>query len=83
MEKNTKPVTDDSVGFIELTDAEMETTTGGGIGVARESLVLFLDYKKGNSSRQELGGWYQSLSPGKQNQVVNAFNIAKSTYFTS
>lgn len=79
MEKNTKPITADSVGFTELTDAEMETTTGGGNGVAYEAIVLFTDYKKGNLSTDELSSWYQALSPGKQNQVINVFNILKTS----
>lgn len=82
MEKSTKPVTDDSVWFTELTDAEMETTTGGGNGVAREAILRFIDYRQGNSSRADLLSWYRSLSPGKQNQVINVFNYLKSVYTT-
>jgi len=82
MEKSTKPVTADSVCFTELTDAEMETTTGGGNGVAREAILRGIAYKRGESSRDDLLAWDQSLSPGKQSQVVNVFNYLKSVYTT-
>lgn len=80
MEKSTKPVTADSVEFIELTDTEMETTTGGGDGVARDLVIRMRDYKQGNESSQDLQSWFDSLSPGKQDQVRNVWQQVKDGY---